>query len=38
MERRQQEPKPNWEMVDPKPPIIQCGHLEKQKAHKTPQG
>ena len=24
---------PNWEMVDPKPPVIQSGHLENRKQH-----
>ena len=33
MEKRQPEPKHNWDMVDPKPPVIQCGHLEKRKEH-----
>ena len=28
MEKKQQEQKPNWEMVDPKPPVIQSGHME----------
>lgn len=31
MERKQKETKPNWEMVDPKPPVVQCGHLESRK-------
>ena len=38
MERRQQEEKPSWEMADPKPPVIRCGHLEGQKAHKNTAG
>jgi len=33
MERKQKESKPNWEMVDPKPPVIRCGHLENRKEH-----
>lgn len=33
MERKQKEEKPQWEMVDPKPPVVQCGHLEKRKEH-----
>lgn len=33
MERKQQEQKPTWEMVDPKPPVVQCGHLENRKEH-----
>ena len=24
---------PNWEMVDPKPPVIQSGHFENRKQH-----
>ena len=23
-----------WEMVDPKPPVVQCGHLESRKENK----
>ena len=33
MERKQKELKPQWEMADPKPPIVQCGHLEERKEH-----
>ena len=33
MEKKQKEPPKTWEMVDPKPPVIQCGHLEKRKEH-----
>ena len=33
MERKQKEHKPNWEMVDPKPPTIRCGHMENRKEH-----
>jgi hypothetical protein len=33
MEKKRQDPKPNWEMVDPKPPVIRCGHLENRKEH-----
>ena len=30
--RKKEEPKPNsWELVDPKPPVIQSGHLENHK-------
>ena len=33
-ERKQEEPKaPEWEMVDPKPPVVQCGHMENRKEH-----
>ncbi len=29
---KQEEKKPvNWEMVDPKPPIIHAGHMENRK-------
>ena len=31
--KKQKEQKPSWEMVDPKPPVVQCGHLEKRKEH-----
>ena len=24
---------PNWEMVDPKPPVIQSGHLEDRRCY-----
>ena len=24
---------PNWEMVDPKPPMIQSGHFENRRQH-----
>jgi len=28
-EEKKEEPRPNtWEAVDPKPPVIQSGHLE----------
>ena len=37
MERKQKEYKPNWEMIDPKPPVVQCGHMEARKENKTPQ-
>lgn len=33
MERKQKEQKPQWEMADPKPPVVQCGHLENRKEH-----
>ena len=33
-EKREKEPAtPGWEMVDPKPPVIQCGHMENRKEH-----
>ena len=33
-EEKQEEPKPTgWEVVDPKPPVIQSGHLEHRKAN-----
>lgn len=38
MEKKQKEQPHNWEMVDPKPPVIQCGHMENKKEHsKRPQ-
>ena len=33
MEKKQKEEKPQWEMADPKPPVIRCGHLESRKEH-----
>lgn len=33
MERKQKEAKPDWEMKDPKPPVVRCGHLEDRKEH-----
>ena len=36
--KREKEQKPiTEEMVDPKPPVIQCGHMEARKENKTPQ-
>lgn len=33
-EKRSTQPTPpDWEMVDPKPPVVQCGHLENRKEH-----
>jgi hypothetical protein len=33
MNEKQKEQKPNWEIADPKPPVIRCGHLEDRKEH-----
>ena len=33
MEKKQPDQKPNWEIADPKPPVIRCGHLENRTAH-----
>ena len=33
MEEKQKESKSNWEMTDPKPPVVRCGHLENRKEH-----
>lgn len=31
---KKEDPKPvPWEMVDPKPPVIQSGHMENRKQH-----
>ena len=31
---KEEEKKPvNWEIVDPKPPVVRSGHLENRKAH-----
>lgn len=33
-EEKQEEKKPiTWEVADPKPPVIQSGHLEQRKAN-----
>ena len=33
--KKEEEKKPiPWEMVDPKPPVIQSGHMENHKANK----
>ena len=32
--KKEEEKKPiPWEMVDPKPPVIQSGHMENRRAH-----
>ena len=33
MEKKQPEQPKKWEMVDPKPPVVNGGHLEKRKEH-----
>ena len=34
MEKKQKDgEKPQWEMADPKPPVIRCGHMENRKEH-----
>ena len=31
---KEEEKKPNnWEIVDPKPPVVQSGHMENRKQH-----
>lgn len=33
-EEKQEEKKPiTWEVADPKPPVVQSGHLEQRKAN-----
>ena len=32
MKEDEKKPLP-WEAVDPKPPVIRCGHLENRKEH-----
>ena len=33
-EEKQDEKRPiTWEVVDPKPPVIQSGHLEQRRVH-----
>jgi hypothetical protein len=34
MDRKNEEPSRTWELNDPKPPVIRCGHLENRKEHK----
>ena len=29
---------PNWEMVDPKPPVVQSGHFENRRCHQKSKG
>ena len=32
--KKQEESKPiTWEAADPKPPIVQCGHMENLRQH-----
>ena len=31
--KKHDQPKPTWEIADPKPPVIRCGHLEGRKEH-----
>ena len=33
MNDKKKEQKPNWEMVDPKPPVIRSGRLENRKEY-----
>ena len=33
MEKNQPAPLPNRELVDPKPPVVRCGHMESRKQH-----
>jgi hypothetical protein len=33
MNEKQKEPKPNWEIADPKPPVIRSGRMENRKSH-----
>ncbi len=36
--KKEEEKKPvPWEVSDPKPPVIQSGHMENRTAHKDPQ-
>lgn len=33
-QEEKEEPKPiTWEVADPKPPVIQSGHMENRKQH-----
>lgn len=33
MDDKKKEQKPNWEVADPKPPVIRSGHLENRKEY-----
>ena len=33
MQKKEEKQPLNFEIVDPKPPVVQCGHLEKRKEH-----
>ena len=33
MEKKHKVPQPNFEIVDPKPPVVRSGHLENRKEH-----
>lgn len=33
MEKKQKESPSKWELADPKPPVIRCGHMENRKEH-----
>lgn len=33
MEKKHTEPKPNFQITDPKPPVIRSGHMENRKEH-----
>ncbi len=32
-EEKQDKPETNWEVVDPKPPVIRSGHMENRVEH-----
>lgn len=32
-EKREEKQPVNWEVVDPKPPVIHSGHMEQRRAH-----
>ena len=33
--KKQEEPKPiPWEMADPKPPVVQSGHMENRRVYR----
>lgn len=31
--KQDEKKEPDWEMKDPKPPVIQSGHMENRKEH-----
>ena len=34
--KKERRPEKTWEVKDPKPPVIQSGHLENQRRNETP--
>ena len=36
MEKNQPEQPKTWQIADPKPPVVNCGHLEKRRVYEKP--